>query len=267
MDYIYNGPESASDRRYSFHWDILRQALERTRPTHGPYNLSPAVFMSEQRQQLELRKDSGKITVMILGTTEELERALTPIRIPVDKGLSGFFVCLIHSDQQTALAQVRTLKELRKFKVGLANDWLDAEVYKANGFQVIPGNNYDGLFHMTRHKRFDIFPRSVVEVLPEWESRRTSIPELAIENALLIHYHWPMYFWFSKTKSGEQLAKRAQIGLEKMLEDGSYDRLFQVHFRDAIERLNLKNRTLIELENPLLPKATPLSDQRLWFRR
>jgi len=192
MEYIYNGPESAADKRYSFHWELLRQALELTRPTHGPYHLRPAVFMSEQRQQVELRKASGKITVMILGTTEDMERALTPIRIPVDKGLSGYFVCLIHKDLQKALAQVRTLKDLKKFKVGLASDWLDSKVYTANGFQVIPGNNYEGLFHMTGHKRFDIFPRSVVEVMPEWEGRRASIPDLAIEKKLLLYYHWPM---------------------------------------------------------------------------
>lgn len=266
MHYIHNGPESDSDRRYDFHWEILRQALELTRAKYGDFQLSPSVFMSESRQQTELIKASGKITVMFLGTSEELERTLTPIRIPVDLGLSGYFVLLIHKDRQSSLSQVRSLKDLQKFKVGLARDWLDNRVYKHNHFQVVPGNNYDGLFLMTERKRFDIFPRSVVEVLPEWEVRRSAMPHLQIEQGLLLHYDWPMYFWFSKNRNGENLARRAQIGMEMMLEDGSYQRIFQKHFQAWIDRLKLKDRVLIKLENPLLPKATPLQDKRLWFR-
>ncbi len=266
MHYIHNGPESASDRRYDFHWEVLRQPLELTRATDGPFELTPSVFMSEARQQTELIKASGKITVMFLGTSEELEKTLIPVRIPVDLGLSGYFVLLIHKDLQKPLSGVRSLKDLQKFKVGLARDWLDNRVYKHNHFQVIPGNNYDGLFQMTERKRFDIFPRSVVEVVPEWEARRSNMQNLRIEERLLLHYDWPMYFWFSKTKTGQQMAKRVQIGMEKMLDDGSYNRIFQSHFQSWVDRLKLKERLLIKLENPLLPKATPLQDKRLWFR-
>jgi hypothetical protein len=266
MEYIHNGPESPRDKRYDFHWELLHEALERTRPTHGPYKIKPAINMSEQRQKMELIKARGKISIMFLGTSDELERTLIPVRIPVDRGLSGYFVFLINKEIQKSLEKVKTTEELKRFKVGLANDWLDVKVYQHNGFQVVLGTNYDGLFAMVERKRFDLFPRSAVEILPEWKTRRSSMPHLAIEKYLLVHYPWPMYFWFSKTLQGEKLAERAQKGLEKMLEDGSYERLFHKYFQAGIDELKLTERNLLELENPLLPASTPLKDKRLWFK-
>src|SRR4051812_15165884 len=85
MRYIYNRPESALDQRYEYQWEILRTALERTREKWGAFAMEPGVLMSEKRQTFELMHATGKLTVMYLGTTPELEKALTPVRIPVDK--------------------------------------------------------------------------------------------------------------------------------------------------------------------------------------
>ncbi|WP_147296921.1 hypothetical protein [Chromobacterium violaceum] len=51
-----------------------------------------------------------------------------------------------------------------------------------------------------------------------------------------------------------------------MLKDGSYDRFFQQHYGASIRRADLDGRTLIRLDNPMLPKKTPLDDARLWYQ-
>ena len=53
--------------------------------------------------------------------------------------------------------------------------------------------------------------------------------------------------------------------MRMMIDDGSYDRIFDKHQRHKIETLRLKERKLFRIENPFLPPETPLADKRLWF--
>src|SRR5690242_10060769 len=78
MRYIYNAPESSLDKRYEYHWEILKTSLEKTNQQYGPYEMQPSVRMTEQRQAFELRNATGKLTVMYLSTTPEFERDLVP---------------------------------------------------------------------------------------------------------------------------------------------------------------------------------------------
>src|SRR5436190_2073547 len=149
MTYVYHQPESARDVRYLYHWEILRTALERTTPKWGPYRMAVAAeTMSEARQAYEMKSGSGKLTVMYLGTTPEFERTLVPVRIPVDKNLGGYCVFLIRQGDKQRFANVKSLDDLRRFTYGLGIGWIDVDILKSNGFKVITGSNYDGLFEM-----------------------------------------------------------------------------------------------------------------------
>lgn len=265
MRYVFTAPESPSDHRYDFHREVLRTALERTRAAWGPFTLADAPPMTEQRQTFELMGGTGRLTVMYLSTTPEYESRLVPVRIPVDKGLAGWFVLLARRADLPRLARVRTLEDLRAFRVGLGKGWLDIPVMEAAGLRVVTGSSYEGLFEMLLAGRFDVFPRSAVEVLPELDQRAASMPGLALEPDLLLHYPWPMYFWFSRNEAGLRLARRTEAGMRAMLGDGTYDRIFLKHHRQAIARLALGRRRLIRLSNPLLPPGTPLADRTLWF--
>ncbi len=265
MVYIHNAPESALDHRYDYHWEILRTALERTTPRWGPFEMRPSLDMPEKRQAFELRQASGRITVMYLSTTPELERELLPVRIPVDKNLGGYCVLLIRGEDRARFAAVRTLDELRRFPLGLGLGWIDVGILRAGGFQVVTGSSYDGLFRMLVNRRFAAFPRATIEILDEYEARRRSLPDLAIEETLLLYYPLPMYFWFARTEEGGRLAQRAREGMLAMIEDGTYDRIFLRHQQAKIDRLRLRSRRIFRVENPLLGPETPFSDRRLWF--
>ncbi|MBT3905334.1 MAG: transporter substrate-binding domain-containing protein [Rhodospirillaceae bacterium] len=265
MAYIHNAPESAADKRYEYHWKILRTALERTKSNYGKYSLTPSIPMSENRQAIELIKATGIITVMHLGTSMEFERKLVPIRIPVDKNLSGYMVYLIRKENQSKFSAVKNLDDLRKFTVGQGAGWLDVQILKHNGFNVVTGSNYDGLFKMLLAKRFNAFQRSAVEIIAEFDQRKGSMPNLHIEKDILFYYPLPMYFWFSNTRKGQRLADRAQEGMMSMIEDGTYDKIFMKYHKPAIDRLGLKNRTIFKVENPLLSPETPFKDKRLWY--
>jgi ABC-type amino acid transport substrate-binding protein len=265
MSYIYNSPESARDIRYSYHWEILRTALERTTGTYGRYALTPARPMTESRQTFELTNATGNITVMYLGATAELERDLVPVRIPVDKNLGGFSVFLIRRSERERFKDIRSLDDLRALSYGVGLGWEDVDILRKNGFHVVTGSSYEGLFEMLLNRRFDVFPRAAVEVLGEYDQRRNEMPGLAIEDSIILYYTLPMYFWFSKTMVGERLAKRAREGMMAMIQDGTYDRIFMKYQGPKIQRLNLRGRRIFRIANPNLPSDTPFFDTRLWF--
>ena len=263
MTYTYHPPESSLDVRYLYHWEILRTALEKTTPKWGPYRMAPSERMTEQRQALEMKNHTGRLTVMYLSTTPDFERTLIPIRIPVDRNLGGYCVFLIRRGEQPRFDSVKSLDDLRKFTYGLGLGWIDVGILTSNGFHVVTGSNYDGLFEMLVHRRFDIFLRAAVEVLDEY-GRRKEKP-LDIEQNLILYYPLPMYFWFPKTDEGRRLAVRAEEGMRMMIADGTYDRIFDHYQRHKIERLHLKSRRIFRINNPNVGPETPFADKRLWF--
>ena len=265
MVYIYNAPESQLDQRYLYQWDVLRTALERTTKKWGPFVMKQSERMSEQRQAFELMNQSGKLTVMYLGTKPEFEKNLVGIHIPVDKNLGGYCVFLIRKDDEPKFTSVRTLDDLKQFKFGLGLGWIDVAILEANGFDVVTGSSYDGLFEMLEQKRFDIFLRGAVEVLDEYDERVHKLPDLTIEKRFILYYPLPMYFWFQRTDEGRRLAKRAEEGMRSMIADGTYARIFNQYQRWKIDRLHLKERTIFRISNPFVGPQTPFSDKRLWF--
>lgn len=265
MTYIYHPPESSLDVRYLYHWEILRTALEKTKPKWGAYQMRPSASMTEQRQAFELKNATGRLTVMYLSLTPEFEKAIVPIRISVDKNLGSYCVFLIRRSDQPRFATVKTLDDLRRFSYGLGLGWIDVGILRHSGFKVVTGSSYDGLFEMLVQKRFDVFLRAAVEVLDEYDRRKRSFPDLYIEDGIILYYPLPMYFWFSPTAEGRRLAARAEEGMRMMIADGTYDAIFDKYQRHKIERLRLKERRIFRIANPNVGPARPFADKKLWF--
>jgi hypothetical protein len=265
MTYIHNAPESEFDKRYEFTWEILNTALDKTVTFYGPYRMLSSERMTEKRQVYELEQGSGKITIMCLGSTPSLEKALHSIRIPVDKNLNGYELFLIRKEDGSRFKDVKSIEDLKKFKYGLGFGWIDAEILKSNGFSVVTGSNYEGLFEMLKNKRFDVFLRSSEEILDEFETRKDEMPDLMIQENILIYYPLPMYFWFSNNDEGKRLASRVEKGMRMMIADGTYDRIFAKHENEKIVRLKLKSRKLFKIDNPFIGPAAQLDDKKLWF--
>lgn len=265
MRYVYHPPESPLDHRYAYQWEILRTALERTRDAYGPYVMEASEWMTEKRQAFEMRNATGRLTVMYLSTTPEFERDLIPVRIPVDKNLGGYCVLLIRKGDQARFDAVKSSDDLRQFAYGLGLGWVDVDIFRHDGFRVVTGSDYDGLFRMLVNRRFDAFPRAVVEVLDEYAERKGEMPELAIERGLILYYPLPMYFWFPKTDEGRRMAGRVREGMMRMIEDGTYDRIFFAYQGEKVKQLDLRHRRVFRIPNPMLGPETPFDDKRLWF--
>jgi len=260
---VYPAFESGADSRYNDLVEILKTALEKTVADYGPYTLQPSKSgMNEARSLAELRNPAGMVNIAWCGTSVQKEKTYRAVRIPLRKGILGYRVALIAKNRQADIDKIRNLHELEKVRVGQGIGWGDVAIYKTNGIKVYMAG-YESLFKMVAANRVDLFPRGINEVFPEYAARRAAIPNLAVEKNLLVYYPWPYYFFFNK--SDKSLAKRVETGIRKMMKDGSFDAIFMKYNRTSIIKANLKNRRIIRIKNPFLPKDTPLADASLWF--
>jgi len=263
---IYPRPLSSGDTRFEYHLSLLEEALRRTTAEYGPFELRPThVVMNQLRQFDLLDQGSPQLDVAIKPTSVEREKLLTPVRIPLGKGLVGWRILLVHKTTLPALERVTSLDDLKRFRFGQGLGWSDIGILEHNGLTVVTGGNYEGLFAMLLSQRFDLFPRSVNEAYTEWDERHAELPHLRVDETLLLHYPFARYFWTANSKRGERLRERITKGLESMIRDGTFDARFQAHYGPVIRRAQLDKRRLIRLENPDLPPLTPLNRKELWF--
>ena len=263
---IYPRPSSTTDTQYLYDYELLRAALEKTRVEWGPYELrQSATPMNQARAAEEIVAGSGSINIFARSTSVEHEARMLPIRIPIDKGLISYRVFLIRAQDEPRFAAVRTLDDLRGLSVGSFTTWVDTKVLRDAGFRVVAGDNYEGLFAMLMAERFDFFSRSVDEAYREQEERAAQFPNMRVENTLLLYFPTTRYFFVQRSPAGEQLAQRIERGLNKMIQDGSFDAYFWKYKGPLIERANLKKRKLLRIDNPYLSPETPLQRKELWY--
>lgn len=254
----YPRPESEPDVRSVYAQRLLELVLQRAYTTYR-LELHP-VRMQQGRAIVRLKNGQG-IEVLSTMTSADREQELLPVRIPIDKGLIGWRLLLINKEQAQKFASVGSLKELKMLLAGQGSDWPDVRIMRANGLTVYDGtSNYVSLFSMLERQRIDYFPRSVTEI---WSEADQYQQRLMVEPSIVLRYPSAMYYFVRK--GNVQLATDIREGLEKMIADGSFDKLFQEHFGDMIARSNLKQRRILDLSNPLMPDRMPVERKNLWF--
>jgi hypothetical protein len=266
---IYPRSESVADTQYVYDYELLRQALEATVPTHGPFELKAStVGMNQARAGDEIASGSGLVNIFARSTAAEHETRLLPVRIPIDKGLISFRVFLVREDMQAKIGAVSTLDELRAFSVGSFPTWADTQILRASGFKVVTGDSYEGLFRMLVARRFDFFSRSADEAYREYDERRLLLPEMRVEQNLLLYFPTTRFFFLRRGDDGEKLAARIEEGLNLMVKTGSFDTHFMRYKGPLINRARLKSRKVFRIENPVMSQETRAlfkSRPELWY--
>jgi len=90
--------------------------------------------------------------------------------------------------------------------------------------------------------------------------------DLVVDNVILLTYPGPIYFFVNKNRL--QLARRIREGLERAMDDGSFDALLEEHPHVVRARQELAGNTrrILSLVNPDLPAETPLLERKFWTK-
>lgn len=226
------------------------------------YEMQETVPNNSEERMISMLLDN-QLEVVWYATTDDLEERLKPIRICIYRGLLGYRVLMIKKGTQYKFDGIKTREDLKRVSLGQGRFWADTNVLTANNLNVVKVMKYEGLFHMLDGERFDAFPRGAHE--PWSEMQRYPKLALEVEQNLVLSYTNPFYFFVNK--SNTQLAADIERGLRIAIEDGSFDEYFFSNptVKDVMTKANLKGRVLIPLDNPGLPKLTPIDDKSLWF--
>jgi Bacterial extracellular solute-binding proteins, family 3 len=239
---------------------LLRLVLSKV--PEKKYVFDESTFNNTEERNIQMLED-GTLDVLWYTATKENEERMRPIRVCLFKGLLGYRVLMIAKGNQYRFDNIKNIEDLRKISLGQGRFWADTVILKENHLKVVEVTKHVSLFFMLEGDRYDGFPRGIHE--PWEEIKRWSNFEFEVEKNLLLVYHNPYYFFVNKNNS--ELAQDIEKGFDIAIEDGSFDQylLNDPAIKEALLKVNLKNRIIIPLENPSLSPLTPLNDKRLWF--
>ena len=260
----YPRAESPSQEKlWQYYVGLLEMALEKTEKTDGPFQLSKSVASMLRSAAIKNLSEGIGVDVMWIMTNREREDTLLPVRIPLLKGILGYRAFIIREKDQEKFSSIKTVADLRRLTAVQGDVWNDTRILEANGLPVAGVKGYESMFFLISKGKYDYFPRGINEIWKEIELQPKK--GLAVEEGIILQYDSPMYFFVSRNNSA--LADRLHRGLRIALDDGSFDDYF---FSDPLivntfNKTKLKSRKIIRLDNPNLPKETPLADKKLWL--
>lgn len=235
---------------------VLRLLLDKTVPSHGPYQLQPSAVVSQSRAFLQLA--SGELDVVSSMSTTARESQGIPMRVCLYRGLLGVRLPISLSSRSERFESVSSLAQAQAFKLAQVADWPDTQILHANGWHVERIPRLSTFPEMLKRERIDLFALGAIEVFPIVDA----VPELTVLTQWLIAY--PSAYYFFVNPKRPELAQRLRQGWELVLADGSFAALFEQWVGPQLARAKLAERRWLVLRNPELPLATPLQDSRLW---
>jgi hypothetical protein len=252
--------ENSGDPIGKYVTEVLRLAIKHSGVTYSLEKI-PSVSTPQVRLIEDLSHNRGILDLMWTMTSDEREAQLLPIRIPIDKGLMGWRIAFINPEMADRMKAIKSLDELGTLKAGQGYFWPDTQILRHNKLPVITGTAA-ALPLMLSERRFDYFPRSIIEIWNE----QSKHPELKreVDTSMILHYPTALYFFVAPNQ--KQLAEDIRRGLELSITNGSFEQLFTQYCRPFIVKADLKNRRIFELENPLIQQTSlPLQRSKFWF--
>ena len=259
----YREGESATDTRFLYPLELIQASLEATKSKYGNYKLVPVHRFNNKRAQNPDYISTLENFIFDSSISLEREQNLLSVKIPTSKGIYGYRVFLIDKKNQPIFDNIKTIDDLKKISFGQADGWLDSQILKDAGFNVILGNNYDGLFAMLNAGLFQAFPRGINEAYREVEQTSKTFPNIVVEKNLCIYYPLPRYFYTSKENT--LLAERMEKGLNIIMGNNIFDKIWTKYNYPSVEKSNLSKRKIFYIKNLYLPKDIPITNKNYLY--
>ena len=259
----YNISEKHPDNKQSYYVALLDLAMKKSQAKYGDYILEPVVIeMAQGRTSIMVQLNQG-IDITWRVSSQELEKRLKAVYIPLLKGLMGHRIFIIKRENQEKYNQSMSYEDLQRYTAGQGYDWPDSIILQHNGINVMEGGSVN-LLNMLSKERFDFYPRALFEPWQEIEQW----PNLSVEQHVLLRYPSPFYFFVNI--ENERLHQRLTFGLEQAIEDGSFDQLFYSHpiTSQAMALAKIHQRKVFIFHNPILSVESQilLKDPKYWIK-
>jgi hypothetical protein len=240
------------DRRFDFGAELLEQALRAGGSTARVQRVSGM----NQPRMIQAARD-GQLDVLILPSLRAKDVGLRPIAFPLRRGLLGVRLLLARPEDAERLSKIDSIQTLKsQYTLGYGQGWLDRRELAALGFRMETANGYRGLFDMLRGGRFDYLSRGVNEIGAELADPTLAGRGMVVVPGIALFYPLDDFFYLPANRG----ALRADIerGLQRLLDNGGYNRLLDAHFGEVMREVQLDRRTVLHVRGYPVPDGTPL---------
>lgn len=245
----------------AFGYAALKLALENS---GKEFDLSVSAERINNERIRALIKEKT-ISISDFGTSPEYERDLLPIHFPIDLGLNGWRIFLVHEKTRPIFQAATGIDDLRKLRAGQGVGWSDVKILEHAGLPVDLAPSMSNLFRMAEARRFDYFPLGANEAHSLLEQYRQHSPSLGVEGQLVLVYPFGRLFFVHKDNI--ELHDAVLAGLVKSFENGGFQKLLRTHESTAalFTRANLKSRRQIHIDNPFLTREFRKIPRKYFF--
>ena len=165
-----------------------------------------------------------RLSVGVYGAGPELNRRLRAVPIPVTGGILGLRAGWINQASLAELQTIRSLQELQRIVLVQGLGWSDVEIFDRAGLRTYTARS-EKLLRLVNDNRVQLFPRGVAELEAEASVVRSLYPQMLLDPHLLIVYPFAGFFYVAPENT--ELAAAIQTGFERVIADGSYQRLVE----------------------------------------
>lgn len=250
---FWNGNKSLIRQQYEL--AILNAVLD---VTQSATNQKPEVIVDytdypSAEDEGNVFSKGSDLLVTVAGNLKFSDKTYIPVHKPIAKGLLGYRILVTRQDFRSLLEPKynESKQIIRELKAGIPKTWADAELFRENGYKVFEKGSFDEIFCYLSKGECDYVSLGANEVQSVYQHIANTYPNLIIEPDLVLHYPFPLVFYVHPEK--QNLAKRIEYGLTLLIDNGQLDALFKHYFGETLRKLDLDNRNVISLRNPILP--------------
>lgn len=247
---FWNGNRSVA--RQDYERKVLKAILEATEQKWGALNIEESLEeYPGDEESLVFTEKNHDLFVTIAGNQKFKKGDMIVIPHLITKNLLGYRVPIIREDKAAIFDGISDSEDLQELNHGIPVTWSDATIFRHNGYNVVEKGSFDDIFDRLQKGLFDYSAYGANEVLGVYENRASKRDGLIIDQNVLLFYPFPLVFYVNPNQPN--LAERIEKGLQHIISSGKLDSIFQEHYGNIIEQLNLDRRQLFVLENPLIP--------------
>ncbi|WP_243311638.1 transporter substrate-binding domain-containing protein [Fundidesulfovibrio agrisoli] len=241
-----------SDQHLAFAREICIEALNK-----AGLDATFEMFPVAAENRLDAEMASGKLHLSFIPPNAnrlalEGRQLIAAIRVPLERGLLGWRVCLVRGNDKDILKGVTSVEALRRFRVGQGYGWGDIDVYAGAGITVVeaPFSSQSAPLRALASGHFDLLPMGTSEFEAFLERAKEEGLGIVADSHIVIHYPWFRFIWVSRTAPNAAiLLESLERGLDIMVRDGSFIRIFE-QYKGKIDTAWVRRRTMIELASP-----------------
>lgn len=248
---FWNGNKTCARQEYEL--ALLDACLRVTHEQFGGYSLlTDKVDYPDPKDEGNVFETGCDVLVTVAGNVKFKDIHKIVIKQPLTKGLLGYRLLIVRNQSLEKFQLMNSLSELQSSPIGIPATWADAELFRKNNFNVVERGTLDDIFQRLQNAEFEFIALGANEIEDVFLQFEDSLQELSIEPTKMIYYPFPLVFYVNP--SNLELAKRLEIGLTELMQNGQFETLFHAHHGDVVSRLNLNKRKMFTLQNPLLPE-------------